>query len=248
MLSVSLKKVLKTCSGRITDVVFPPCCLACATVQPLPDDGLGLCQECRQSAMPAGESFCPKCAMPLPLADSACSECRRHDFHFERGMVLGTYRGRMRDWVLQIKNSDGESLALVLGKLLGNTLACSGISENVDAIVPIPMYWLKRMWRGYHAADVLADGCARSLQLPIYSDLLRCNRWARKQGTLSRPQRLRNMRGVFSASARYQIPGSRLLLVDDVITTGVTMNEAAKALLKAGAEEIIIAAVAHGTG
>ncbi len=238
-----------TTKRHVADLLFPPCCLSCNAIDELPDDGVLVCTPCRDKAIsPAAIKFCPRCAMQTTTAESDCALCRNEKLQFSRAAVLHNYDNALRELVLKMKHIGGEALAFSAGRWLGKKLAAEGWSDECDVVVPIPTYWLNRVLKGYHAADPIALGCATQMQKSCFSDVLLSARWAKKQVTLSRPARRRNMRRAFYTAARYDLKGCRVLVVDDVITTGATMNAAAKALKEAGAAEVRVAAIARSTG
>jgi predicted amidophosphoribosyltransferase len=116
----------------------------------------------------------------------------------------------------------------------------------IDAIVPIPMHWTKRFQRGFQASAVIADGVQVEMRLPILLRCLRVVRRTAKQGTLETPERFRNVEGAFVVTNAKQIVNKRLLVIDDVMTSGATISQAAKMLLAAKASEIIVGVVARG--
>src|SRR5207302_2121636 len=105
----------------------------------------------------------------------------------------------------------------------------------------------KRLWRGTNPAQSVAQAVARRLQVPCAPGLLVCRRFLRRQSTLTAVERLRNVRGAFRASWQWNVKGKTVLLVDDVMTTGATANEATRALLAAGAALVNVATVARST-
>ena len=139
-------------------------------------------------------------------------------------------------------------VAMALGKRLASLVRERSFSELPEIVIPIPMHWLSRLMRGTSAAETLARSLAADLRLPFAVDLLRCRRMLKKQGTLLPGERLENVRGAFAINRGYDITGARVLLVDDVITTGATCDSAARALRKAGATSVFAVAVARGTG
>jgi ComF family protein len=246
----SLSANYRTAGRLVTDVLFPPCCLACNSTDELPDDGVFLCQPCRDLALsPAKVKFCRRCAKQT-VDDSLpdCAECRESKLHFTWAAVLHNYDGTLRELVLNMKRRPGEALALSAGRWLGRKLLNEGWGEMFDVIVPIPTYWFNRLLKGYHAADPIALGCAQTMGKRYMNDVLLSARWPRRQATLTSAARRRNMRKAFYVARRFDVKGCRVLIVDDVITTGATMNAAAQVLMQAGAEEVVVAAVARSTG
>lgn len=137
---------------------------------------------------------------------------------------------------------------MALGVRLATVVADRPFPEPPDLIAPVPMHWWKRLIRGTSAAETLACSLASTKSLPIASDLLRCRRYTKTQSLLTGEERRLNVKGAFAASRRYDISGARILLVDDVITTGATCDSAAKVLLEAGAGAVYAISIARGAG
>ena len=127
--------------------------------------------------------------------------------------------------------------------LLGQVADTGEEDIKPDILVPVPMYWTRRIWRGADHAQLLGEGLADELQLPIERQLVRI-RNTPPQVHLNRTQRLANVRGAFRVADKPAVHGARVLLVDDVTTTGATANEAARTLLRAGASNVALAVLA----
>jgi ComF family protein len=232
-----------------TDLLFPPACANCLAALEASADVL-LCGPCRQGLLQPGLR-CPRCAMPIPEALAHlpdCEECRRRKPRFHAARTLGTYRDALRQMVLKIKHLEHEPLAVATGRLLARELQAHPFPNPPELVTAVPMYWLPRIWRGYHVPDTLASEVARACQLPLALDLLVCRRWLRKQSTLSTTERIENVRNAFRTSSAFDIRGATVLLIDDVITTAATASQAARALRRAGARAVYVAAVARGMG
>lgn len=236
-------------SRAATDLLFPPACANCLAALERHDGAL-LCQDCHQGLLQPGLR-CSRCAMPIAEALAQlpdCAECRRRKPRFHAARVLGMYRDGLREMVLKIKHLEHEPLAVAAARLLARNVQAHPFPAPPELVTAVPMYWLPRVWRGYHVPDTLATEVARAVQLPLALELLVCRRWLRKQGTLSPTERLENVRNAFRVSSAFDIRGAAILLIDDVITTGATASQAARALRRAGARAVYVAAVARGTG
>ncbi len=163
-------------------------------------------------------------------------------------MALGIYRGALRDAVIRMKRSAAQPLTLSMGFLLSEKLRDRLSDVRPDLLAPVPCHWLKRLMRGINGPDLLVEAMAASLGIPTATDLLRCRRRTRKQGTLLVSERFANVRNAFAVSSGYHIEDAHVLLVDDVLTTGATASEAAKTLRKAGAATVDVAIVARAAG
>ena len=189
--------------------------------------------------------------MPAPrevVSDGKCPQCRNEKYAFTAVRSLGFYDKEVRLAVLKIKHDTWEHLAIACGRRMATLLGDEPFPERPELIAPIPMHWLKRLMRGTSAAETLARSLASAVQLPLAADLLHCRKYTQTQSSLTGPERKQNVKGAFAASRSYDVSGARILLVDDVITTGATCDSAANALLKAGAAAVYGISLARGTG
>lgn len=184
----------------------------------------------------------------LPNVNGNCAECRANKPAFAGVRTLGAYDAELRKAVLRVKHPVHEPLGMQLGRLLGERIQLDNFQPAPEVVAPVPMYWLKRMWRRTNPAETLAESVARQLRLPCITDLIRCRRWLAKQHQLAPTERLKNVLGAFELGWGFDIRGANVLIVDDVMTTGATGNAVARALKKAGAAKVYVAAAARGTG
>ena len=186
--------------------------------------------------------------MPVREPETAdkCNNCRRLRLYFDNAVALNVYEGRLREMVLCTKKVAYEPLTAAMGTLLARRFREQ--FSTADLLVPIPMHWTRRMLRGGNSSEILAGSMVIQLNLPTAFDLLICRRKTSKQGTLLPNERFQNMRGAFSVSRDYDIKDAHILLIDDVMTTSATANEAAKMLRRHGAAKVSVAVIARGTG
>lgn len=234
--------------GLGLDLVYPPTCALCRCAIETSAEGL-LCETCRAELV-AGPAACPRCGSSglAPGPAGGCVRCKDERFHFDGVVRLGPYAGPLRSAVLRIKKPSQRALAIALGDLLAVSHRPRMATLEPDAVVPIPMHWSRRMWRGTNSPETIGERLSRHLGIPSAPHLLaRCRRTA-PQASLSPTKRLANVRGAFRARRHPDLPGARLLLVDDIMTTGATVNEAAKMLRQAGAAFIAIVVLARAEG
>jgi len=220
----------------LLQLVYPATCLCCAG--PMPDYQARLCDSCRRSLSNSTHPVCPRCAAtvgPYVQVGSGCTQCRKESFHFERVLRLGPYEGMLREVVLRIKQLSGEDLAEAIGKLWA----------EVSLVIPVPLYWFKRLRRGYNQSEVLAQALAIKLHVPYLGRLLRRTRNTPQQTQRVGVNRRDNVRDAFRAPASPKLTKKTVLLVDDVLTSGSTASEAARALKKAGAGKVFVAVLAR---
>jgi predicted amidophosphoribosyltransferase len=242
---------LRPWGEQLLNLIYPPVCTGCRCFWDVRGQSQMLCDECRQWIAQGYAVACPRCAMPLAAgagATPACYECHRHPHRFETALALGRYDGRLRQWVLKMKSGGEESLALALGNCLAESWLMQHAGRLPDAVAPMPSPPLRRLFRRLNLADVLAESCARRLRVPRLLGCLRYRRRVKKQAHLTPAQRRRNLRNALEATPTYDLRGCRLLVIDDVLTTGATADEAARALRAAGACAIDVAVIARGIG
>jgi ComF family protein len=234
----------------VDSLLFPPFCPVC-------DAGTGgppFCDDCRQELLAASGPTCPRCAMPVgPHADlnGGCSECRGRSLGFDRAIVLGPYQGPIRHLCLSLKHERNAWMARWLAELLVEArleaIRAAIDGESPARVVPIPLHWFRRMFRGYDQADELAIAMARALKLKLRRPLKRVVSTP-KLAQIGRVERAEIMRHAFRARPRRDLQGRTVLLVDDILTTGATCGAAARALKKAGASKVVVVAVARAEG
>lgn len=241
------------------DLLFPPTCPVCDLLLDCADGeeagseratGRLICGDCRAAFGYRANRICDRCAAPLPrFADPRqCPECRRRKLPFRAALALGEYRGPLRDAVLRTKRAAFESLTIQLGEVLADRIEQLGWGRQCDVVIPLPSHWWRRWTRGTSGPELLAERIANRLDLPLQTGWLACQRRTRKQGMLLPTERAENVRGAFRVRRPDAVRGQRVLLVDDVMTTGATLKEAATALLRARAASVHVAVLARGTG
>jgi ComF family protein len=234
----------------VANLVFPPQCAFCSAELEPPPSGPLLCADCLRRLSPA-VARCSACALPAPnmhAHDGRCPGCRQEKPAFEQARVLGTYQDQVRDAVLKIKHAWFEPLAVSLGGLLAERISQFPFPATADLVVPVPMYWLRRLLRGTSAARTLAEMLSDQMSIPLADDLVRCSRWMARQSSLPASERRDNVRGAYALSSACDIRGATILVVDDVITTAATCDEVARVLRRAGAARVFAAAVARSGG
>jgi len=232
------------------NLIVPTRCAHCDTGLPDAEDGLMLCVDCRRELGSEDWGACSGCgaaAAGQPLPDS-CGCCRSAGFKFDGVISLGSYRDELRKAVLRMKRASERPLSVAMGRLFCIRQGDRVIELQPDAILPIPMFWGREMARGINNPSVLARTIAQQLRLPLADRLVERWRNTLPQADLRPRQRFRNVRGAFRLLAGYDLGGRRLLLVDDILTTGATCSEVAGLLKRAGATMVAAAVIARAAG
>lgn len=221
---------LYTLQAALLDGLLPPRCASCHR------PGFRWCPACQAAAPGLQPPLCHTCGEPRLQADRhACRACRAHPPAFDQAAAWGTYGGTLQAAIQQFKFRRNTGLALVFAALLAETVQARG--WPVDFILPIPLGAARRRERGYNQAALLARPLAAHLGCRYDGRTLQRRRETRPQVGLSRAERRANVAGAFSARAG-QLTGRTLLVVDDVMTSGATLDAAAQALRAAGAAAV----------
>jgi ComF family protein len=216
---------------------------------------------CLDGPAPSGEPFCSACAASLaeersrpacPTCGSdvapyevrldRCATCRGRAWKIGGTARIGPYGPALGHIFRAYKYDDREELGLTLGEWLVEAVRGAAWLDRVEAVVSVPTHWRHRLDRRFHAADVLAAHLAKRLRRP-HAPILRRVRAGRHQVGSSFVQRAANVRGAFAPADGVELREARLLLVDDVRTTGATIEECAKVLRKNGASEVYAAVI-----
>jgi ComF family protein len=233
--------------GRgLRHLLYPGLCAVCHAA--LGECDGEFCGPCRAGLLDDPHPTCPRCAGTLgpnlPVGPR-CARCKDESFQFDRVIRLGTYDGLRRDVILRMKHGRYESLSESVGELWAAHAADRLRAVGAAVVVPVPLHWRRHWRRGYNPAEALARSLASGLQVPCAVRWLRRVRPTPKQTGLSVSARRANVRGAFRADPSARWRGAAVLLVDDVLTTGSTASESARALRAAGAARVAVAVLAH---
>jgi ComF family protein len=238
-------------ASLLVDFVLPPACTFCtrdlqhdfeATV-----DRISLCGKCRRKFTSDERSACLKCGMPVgPYVDTSqgCPECSRRHFRFDQVIRLGVYDDALRTACIRGKSRGAEALAASLALMLLKERRSLFAEFAPDIIVPIPQHWLHWFTRPHHQALTMAEVLAEDLEVPCDNRIVRKSRLTVDQSNLPRSKRLTNLHQAYRIRRHHNLAGKRVLIVDDILTTGTTSNEVAKVLRKAGVTSVAVAVIA----
>ncbi len=222
----------------LKQLLWPALCHNCR--QPAADDDHGLCQACWEELLTCtvGE-YCPRCgrdATRYGLVAGACPACQGAEQHFDGVARAGVYADALQQMILSFKH-DGSELAPLLGLLADSAFQGSSFRNEIDCLVPVPLHWTRRLTRGYNQAHVIAKHLTHPAAILI-TDLVRIRRTLVQPSAATPAARARNVKDAFAVRSDHRFAGRRICLVDDIKTSGATLNECAKTLKQAGAEQV----------
>jgi ComF family protein len=236
----SLRHMLAACA----DTIVPPCCLVCRT--PLGAHHL-LCAPCWREVHFIRPPLCDVLGIPLPFDTgerTVSAAATAHPPAYDRARAVAHYSGAMRSLIHQFKYADRHDARALFGRWLEE--AGRDLVADADVMVPVPLSRWRLLWRRYNQAAILAHELSRRTGLPVDLHLLHRSRSTRTQVGLTRDQRRRNLAGALRVRAgrRRPLEGRSVLLIDDVVTTGTTVEACARALKRAGAARVDVLALA----
>lgn len=221
--------------GQLLDLLFPSRCASCHRI------GESLCPRCLSSIRLVEPPFCPRCGQPPRFEGEPCFQCRVYPLHLAQIRAVAYHEGPLRKAVHAFKYARRIDLAGPLSALLQQHLLSSAL--RVDLITAVPLHPGRRLERGYNQSELLGRELARGTGIRYVDGVVRLRATSDQVG-LSAAARRANVEGAFSADPR-AFRGCRVLLVDDVCTTGATIDACAVALGNAGAQLIYGLAVAR---
>jgi ComF family protein len=247
LLATAWLRRLRGVGTTALDVLLPPRCLMCGVMVEV--DGL-LCPACWSGLSFIAPPLCESCGLPFAFevaARTRCAGCLADAPPFARARAVMVYDDASKRLILGFKHADRTEAAPTFGRWLAR--AGAALAAEADLIVPVPLHRWRLLLRRYNQAGLLAQALGRTVARPVVPDALVRRRRTPSQGGLGRTGRRRNVAGAFAvrASRARLVEGRRVLLVDDVHTTGATLGECARVLRRAGAAAVDVLTLARVT-
>ncbi len=233
--------VAQLCAGG-TDLIYPPNCPYCRTTSGIP------CACVRELGLLRASPACPRCAAstgPHLAANGRCGLCRTERWRTAAVARAGPYTGPLRSAVRRLKFEADNAFEEPVIDWMTEAVDAAPWRSLIDVVVPVPAHWLSPWVERPVLARTLGRGVARHVRRPCRA-WVRRNRWDPRQTELNYAQRRNNVIGSFVIHHRAAVAGLNVLVVDDVMTSGTTMNEVARVLMDAGARRVFAVVVARG--
>ncbi len=231
----------------IVDVLFPPACLSCGNLLETGPEEV-FCPSCREGLVFLNGCLCPVCGLPFPDSpafDHLCGSCIEKRPPFSCARSVFSYEGIILEEIRRFKYGGNLTVGSAMA-LMMSTFAFRNLRPgNYDLLIPVPLHPERLRRRGFNQALVLAGTLASVYEIAVNFSCLARIRPTQTQTGLDRDQRRTNVRGAFALRSAKDIEGKKILLVDDVLTTGATIGECARLLLKAGADDVAAVTLAR---
>jgi ComF family protein len=236
--NVKLRQFAGFALEGLNQLLWPAVCINCR--QSICETDNSFCKDCWAELLACtGDDYCRHCGREVSkyaLIEGGCPDCQDREIHFDQIARSGIYGEALQQMILSFKKGRTE-LDSSLGFLINAALQGSVFVNDIDFFVPVPLHWWRRLTRGYNQSLVLT----KRLKHPtaqINTDLVRIRNTKSQTVMASPAARARNVAGAFAVRLRHQLEGRNVCLVDDIKTTGATLNECAKTLKEAGASKV----------
>ena len=247
---LSASALLLGAADALASVFFPAPCSICEKLL-LRANRVPICEECLASFTPIPKRACEVCGQPIESfyteaeAGLRCPNCAPPRYAFRRARSLAIYEDALVSAVLILKYRQMEPLGKWFGRRLAELVQSQGAAYESDVVVPVPLHRDRLRERGFNQAALLAAPLAKTLKLPCKPTLLMRTRERPQKRVLSIEERWEAVRGAFATRPGSQVDKQRVLLVDDVLTTGATLDACARALLDSGAKSVVAVTIAR---
>src|ERR1700683_4399986 len=231
--------------SQLFDFLYPPRCAACGT-QLASEPGRCVCGRCVPRVELVPNPRCEVCGGPLESAANdatRCSRCLAHPPRYRMARTIARYRttaedepGTLPALIRRHKYGLDQSVGRALVEYMGDELPVS--AQDYDVVIPVPLHWRRLWWRGFNQAALLAAEVAHRLDLPLDTTAMSRRRFTTPQTSRHHDERIKNVRTAVTVSFRESMRNRRVLIVDDVMTAGATVDECARVLIAAGAASV----------
>ncbi|MEG0793588.1 MAG: ComF family protein [Lachnospiraceae bacterium] len=239
----NLIKYLKKFYTAVIKLLFPDVCVFCGNIE-----SNGICETCRKSILYISEPRCKRCGKPIRYEEQEyCSDCKKTDFAYEQGRSLWLHKGEVSKSIYMFKYKNRRTYAEVYAREMAKQFSVLIKEWGIQTIIPIPLHRKRRQARGYNQAEILADYLSTQVGIPVEKKTVFREKYTQPQKVLNDKERRKNLQGAFTVADDWNIK-QKILLIDDIYTTGSTVNAVAKVLKERGAKEVFFLSISIGQG
>ena len=236
---------LRNLMDTVVGIIYPPRCPGCDEIIMPGED---LCGTCKGSIHTVQEPVCKRCGKPMQdERGEYCTDCTKKKHVYQQGKAVFVYRGAIRQSMYRFKYSNKREYAAYYAKVAASLHGDWIKRNNIEVLVPIPMYMGKQRRRGYNQAEVFARALGKELGIPVDTGIVKRVRDTIPQKELSDKERRHNLKNAFQLTPNI-VEYKQIMLIDDIYTTGSTMDAVAEVLLSGGAKNIYYICISIGVG
>ena len=232
---------LKVLASNFFDLIFPKNCLSCNSR--LKENEDIICKNCENSLEFLTKNICEICGKPLE--NNICGLCSNTDHFFDKARSVFPFEQTLRNIIHNLKYEEMTKVGKYLGKFASEYLMKYKPFENVDFITPVPLHKVKKRIRGFNQAEYISRKIATEMKWNHIPDLVLRKRFTDSQTRLSAEGRQKNVSNAFLLNKKYDVKNKNILLIDDVFTTGSTVNSISKHLKDNGVNKVFVLTVAR---
>lgn len=230
----------------IKGIIFPRRRPICDKI--LEFNGKLICEKCRNKLVYINEPRCKKCGKQLiKMEDEYCYDCKMKKHLYKEGVVPFMHIGEIKKSIYKIKYCNKREYIDFYADEVVNRYGGIIKNWNCDALIPVPLHRQRRLKRGYNQAEIIADKCSKRLGIPVRKGILLRTKNTKPQKELNDMDRKKNLENAFKIGKNV-VRLSKVILIDDIYTTGSTIDACAAVLLRSGIEEVYYVALSIGTG
>lgn len=218
----------------VVNIIYPLICLGCKRPNYNKENNIYLCNHCYLGIKRHNPPFCLKCGRALSgietIPGGVCYSCINRQYYFNQAWSVCSYEGLIKELIHNFKYNQKIQYKVIFEKLFDEFLKTFKVLETIDLIIPIPLHPVRLREREYNQSQILASIIGKIIQKPTISEILERIRNTKPQIHLDEQTRIKNMQGCFRVKNATPLKSNHILLIDDVLTTGATLSEAAKVI------------------
>lgn len=235
----------------LLDLIYPPSCPICQEL--IIPKGLKACEPCKDKLTIISEPRCKKCSKPIEQEEEEyCSDCEHKNFHYKYGYALWLYEKDIQKSIIRFKYHYKKKYVDLYTEEIISHLSSKIKKIGPDILAPVPIHWTKHRERGYNQAEILAHSIGKAMNIRVIPDLLVRNKKTLPQKQLSDKERLRNLQKAFEINEKVysRMDGklNKVLLIDDIYTTGSTIEACTNVLIRNGINNVYFLTLCIGKG
>ena len=244
-LLIQVKKILH----EGIEIIYPPTCPICTQVlDKNMNEKVFICEKCRKKLSYIESPRCLKCGKPIENAETEfCYDCSRVEHIYSQGVGVWAYTDEIKNSLYQFKYHNKREYGEFYGLELKNRYEAIIKNWDADVLIPVPLHKSKLRKRGYNQAEIIANSIGKFLDIPVDSQLLNRNKKTLAQKELNDKERLKNLENAFNIGEKV-VKYNKVIIVDDIYTTGTTIDSCSKILIDAGVDKVYYISLCIGKG